>query len=157
MPAPRVAARLRAVPPPDPGRVPAVALGADPETAPARWLPRPARAHWRRVIRSANRVRPLHVQVLDLDVVAAYCFWLWVLEEAGGDVVDRGVLVAGRSSADEARGEDRLVKNRSISVAREATDQLRHLAVELGLSPRSRHGLSLGPVDQPTLGDDLWD
>jgi P27 family predicted phage terminase small subunit len=121
---------------------------------PPRWLDRSARAVWRRTLREANGATPNWLQTVDLEILAAFAFWAGVLIDAGADVAERGSLVPGRSSADEARGTDNRVRNRSIGIAAEATRELRALAVELGLSPKSRHGLYLG--DQMTFDPD-WD
>jgi hypothetical protein len=56
-------------------------------------------------------------------------------------VVRHGALVPGRPSADAARGEDgALVKNPAAQLMRDATAQLRALAIQLGFTPEVREG-----------------
>lgn len=77
--------------------------------------------------------------------VTAYCSFWSVFAAAAADVRDRGTVVEGRSDMDRGR----LVKNPATVAMREASQQLRYWARELGLTTDAR--VRIGLVDQ---GDD---
>lgn len=90
---------------------------------------------WERLARTF-RAEPGRFTEGDRAALSAYCtFWADFID-ADRDIQERGGMVPGRSSADEAS--DRLVKNPSVAAKREASQQLRLWAVQLGLTPGSR-------------------
>ncbi|MCA1707905.1 MAG: P27 family phage terminase small subunit, partial [Actinobacteria bacterium] len=76
-----------------------------------------------------------------------YCVSWATYEAAAQDIAERGVIVPGRSSADEARGV--LVKNPSVQVARDASASLLRWCRELGFTPDAR-----GRIDVKELTGD---
>ncbi len=118
---------------------------------PPSWLGREARSEWRRVLR-ACAMYPAWLQRVDHAVLTAYCVQWSVFRKAAEDVEKRGPLVPARSSADQARDEEALVKNPAVQVARDAAVQLRALARELGFTPDARQKLDVGKLRD---GDDV--
>ncbi|MFG2413316.1 phage terminase small subunit P27 family [Streptomyces goshikiensis] len=77
--------------------------------------------------------------------ITAYCSWWSAFAAAAEDVRDRGPVVEGRSDMDRGR----TVKNPATVAMREASQQLRYWARELGLTTDAR--VRIGLADQ---GDD---
>lgn len=113
---------------------------------PPEWLSAAARAEWERVVKVCGRYDGW-LQEVDRAALTAYCMAWSTFAAASKDVATRGVLVPGRSSADEARGV--LVKNPAAQVAREASVALLRWCKELGFSPDAR-----GRLDVNRLTDD---
>ena len=105
------------------------------------WMDRAAKREWRRAVRACADY-PTWLQEVDRAALTAYCVAWSTFLQASQDLAERGVLVAGRSSADEAR--DALVKNPSVQIARDAQEQLRRWAQQLGFTPDARSKVDLG-------------
>ena len=117
---------------------------------PPRWMDTAARAEWRRVVRACEDW-PTWLQEIDRSALTAYCVSWSVFLAAAQDLAERGVLVPGRSSADEARGA--LVKSPSVQIARDAQDQLRRWARELGFTPDARGRVEVGAKESDADAD----
>lgn len=108
---------------------------------------------WWRVVPLLERWRL--VNELDFAVIAAYCSALATFLEAEADVSARGIVVTS------AREDGALVKNPSVAIRRDAANQVRQLAGELGMTPASRAGFdvpSLGTADgDTTIVDEFGD
>lgn len=134
----------------------AVGVGLDWENVPES-LPDAGRAEWQHLAEQ-HRAYPTRLRETDRTAVVAYCTWWAAFDAARRDIAERGALVPGRSSADAARGDGGLVKNPSVAAMRDASQQLRYWARELGLTPdsRARQGLQaeLPEDDDP---DGIWD
>lgn len=74
--------------------------------------------------------------------IVAYCSWWSAFATAAADVRDRGPVVEGRSDMDRGR----MVKNPATVAMREASQQLRYWARELGLTTDAR--IRIGLADQ---------
>jgi P27 family predicted phage terminase small subunit len=80
----------------------------------------------------------------DRTALVTYCTWVGVFLDASDRVRQRGVLIGGRSSADKARGEDAgMVKNPAEAIMRNASQQVRYWARELGLTPAARASMKI--------------
>ncbi|GEK03505.1 phage terminase small subunit P27 family [Streptomyces sp. 1-11] len=83
--------------------------------------------------------------------VTAYCAYWSAFEAARKDVAERGTVVEGRSDMDRGR----LVKNPALVAMREASQQLRYWARELGLTTDARVRIGLTEAgDDKTRDDD---
>ncbi|MET9617547.1 phage terminase small subunit P27 family [Kitasatospora indigofera] len=102
---------------------------------------------WRRLA-EAYRMTPVRFREGDRAAVAAYCSWWSAFAVAAADVRDRGPVVEGRSDHDRGR----LVKNPATVAMREASQQLRYWARELGLTVDAR--VRIGLADQVEQDDD---
>jgi P27 family predicted phage terminase small subunit len=127
-------------------------LTTDPK--PPAWLPKSARKEWARVLRLCSRWDGW-LQAVDRAALSAYAMSWYVFETAARDIAERGPLVPGRAPADKQVGA--LVKNPAVQVARDAQDQLRRWARELGFSPLARQGLDVPELAQDDLDDDDLD
>lgn len=78
----------------------------------------------------------------------AYCAYWSAFCAAAADLRDRGPVVEGRSESDRGR----LVKNPSTVAMREASQQLRYWARELGLTTDAR--VRIGLAEQDDKSDD---
>jgi P27 family predicted phage terminase small subunit len=133
---------------------PNLSLGLSEDEPPPDWL-RPAAARdWVRVLEAVKR-HPRWIQRADYQTVAAWCAAVGLLEEATRDIEARGALIAGRSSADQARGPAGTVANPSVRIALQAASALRSLGSQLGFNPTARGTLAIGPLEDD--GDDLFD
>lgn len=145
MPAKRSPTKLRAL-----RGLPAAAArntgGIGSSVAPPEWLPAGAKAEWARVV-SACAQYPTWLQEIDRAALAGYAMSWHTFAEAARDVVDRGVLVPGRSSADAARAA--MVKNPALQVMREAQASMRAWARELGFTPDARCRIDRGVQETP--------
>jgi P27 family predicted phage terminase small subunit len=112
-------------------------------------LPREARAEWRRVVK-ACAAWPTWLQTVDRAALSAYCTAWATFQAAAKDVAERGPLVPGRSSADQAR--PALVKNPAVQVVRDAQQALRQWARELGFTPDARGRVDLGDREDHDAG-----
>ncbi|MFF1906016.1 phage terminase small subunit P27 family [Kitasatospora sp. NPDC058218] len=93
--------------------------------------------------------QPARFREGDRAAVAAYCTWWSAFAISAADVRDRGPVVEGRSDHDRGR----LVKNPATVAMREASQQLRYWARELGLTVDAR--VRIGLADQSEQdGDD---
>jgi P27 family predicted phage terminase small subunit len=99
------------------------------------WLPDAAKEEWKRLIEVCRRYDGW-LQQVDRAALSAYCMSWATYEQAARDVAERGVLVPGRSSADEAAGA--LVKNSALQIARDASISMLRWCKELGFTPDSR-------------------
>lgn len=100
------------------------------------------RARWDHLAKEyANN--PTRFREGDRMAVTAYCIWSSMYLRACQDIKERGQVVEGRSSAD--RGQT--VRNPYVQFAREASQQLRYWARELGLTPDARGRLGLPEGD----------
>lgn len=86
----------------------------------------------------------------DRQGLVAYCSFWADFDAAARDIADNGLTVPGRSSADHGRG----VKNPNVAAKREASQQLRLWARELGLTPNARTQMktarqAAGDIDNP--------
>lgn len=97
---------------------------------------------WARIARALS---PFPGRLLETDRAAleSYCMWFALWRSAAAEVAKFGVTVAGRSSADAARGEAGVVKNPAIQVMRDAAGQLRYWCRELGFTPDARGRMGL--------------
>lgn len=82
--------------------------------------------------------------------VTAYCAYWSAFRAAQTDVRDRGPVVEGRSDMDRGR----LVKNPSTVAMREASQQLRYWARELGLTTDARVRIGLTDAGDDRKNDD---
>lgn len=121
--------------------------------SPPAWLPREAKAEWRRVVEACASY-PTWIQRVDRAVLATFCMSWAVYAEAAKDVAVRGALVPARSSADHARAGGALVKNPAVQVMRDAAATLKGLAAQLGFTPESRQRLTRGDFE-PEAPNDL--
>ena len=108
---------------------------------PPAWLPREAKAEWRRLARELIRIPGL-LQRPDRMAMIALCTEWDKYVTATKDVQTRGVQVLGMS-----RGEEGMVKNPSTQVAREALQSLLALWSRFGLTPADR-----ARIQAPTVG-----
>lgn len=134
----------------------AVGVGLDWDQVPE-LLPEAGRAEWAHLAEQ-HAAYPQRLRETDRTAVVAYCTWWAAFDAARRDIAERGALVPGRSSADSARGDAGLVKNPSVAAMRDASQQLRYWARELGLTPdsRARQGLQMEqPEDDDP--DGIWD
>ncbi|MFE3109353.1 phage terminase small subunit P27 family [Kitasatospora indigofera] len=102
---------------------------------------------WRR-LEETYRAEPVRFREGDRAAVAAYCSWWSAFAVAAADVRDRGPVVEGRSDHDRGR----LVKNPATVAMREASQQLRYWARELGLTVDAR--VRIGLADTSETNDD---
>lgn len=100
--------------------------------SPPDWLPREAKAEWRRLTYDLKRIPGL-LQRPDRAAMIALCTEWDRYVEAVKDIKDRGVQVMGMS-----RGESGMVKNPSVQVARETLTALLALWGRFGLTPADR-------------------
>jgi P27 family predicted phage terminase small subunit len=84
------------------------------------------------------------------EAVIAYCAWWSAFAAAQRDLRDRGPVVEGRSDMDRGR----LVKNPSSVAMREASQQLRYWARELGLTTDARVRIGLADAGDDQHDDD---
>lgn len=70
----------------------------------------------------------------DRQGLVAYCSFWADFDAAARDISENGLTVPGRSSADHGRA----VRNPNVAAKREASQQLRLWARELGLTPNAR-------------------
>ena len=82
--------------------------------------------------------------------VTAYCAYWSVFEAARADVAERGTVVEGRSDMDRGR----MVKNPNVAAMREASQQLRYWARELGLTTDARVRIGLSEAGDSKNDDD---
>lgn len=82
--------------------------------------------------------------------ITAYCSWWSAFATAAADVRDRGPVVEGRSDMDRGR----LVKNPATVAMREASQQLRYWARELGLTTDARVRIGLADAGDDKNDDD---
>ncbi|QKV94226.1 phage terminase small subunit P27 family [Streptomyces sp. NA02950] len=82
--------------------------------------------------------------------LVAYCSWWSAFASAAADVRDRGPVVEGRSDMDRGR----MVKNPATVAMREASQQLRYWARELGLTTDARVRIGLADTDDQGQDDD---
>jgi P27 family predicted phage terminase small subunit len=82
--------------------------------------------------------------------LTAYCSYWSAFSGAACDVRDRGPVVEGRSDMDRGR----MVKNPATVAMREASQQLRYWARELGLTPDARVRIGLADQDDRMPEDD---
>ncbi len=90
-------------------------------------------AEWRRLAEQF-RCDPERFLEGDRQGLVAYCTFWADFDAAARDIAENGLTVPGRSSADNGRG----VKNPNVAAKREASQQLRLWARELGLTPNAR-------------------
>lgn len=122
---------------------------------PPRHLPPAARKEWRRVVK-ACAPHGIWLQHTDLRILEAWCVWSSVWDDAVLALATDGILIAGRSSADKARGAQ--VKHPAVAVLRAATTELRALSQRLGFDPDSRTKIGIGPADDDgKSADDPFD
>lgn len=112
-------------------------VGLDPDDRPPAWLPAEGEREWRRIVAACCAAHPRWLQQTDRAALAAYASAWATFVAASRDVAKRGPLVAGRSSADDARGEEgpALVRNPAVAVARDASVLLRVLGGAAGVQP----------------------
>lgn len=92
------------------------------------WMSREAKAVWKR---TAEQLRTMGLLFeADQDVLAAYVAAVVNFQKATKIVDTEGVVVEGRR--------DGMVTNPAVRVQRDAAQQIRMLAGELGLTPASR-------------------
>ncbi|MFJ4879348.1 phage terminase small subunit P27 family [Streptomyces sp. NPDC088745] len=82
------------------------------------------------------------------EAVIAYCCWWSAFAAAQRDLMTRGPVVEGRSDMDRGR----MVKNPASVAMREASQQFRYWARELGLTTDAR--VRIGLADQGEPNDD---
>lgn len=82
--------------------------------------------------------------------ITAYCSWWSAFAAAAEDVRDRGPVVEGRSDMDRGR----MVKNPATVAMREASQQLRYWARELGLTTDARVRIGLADAGDDKNSDD---
>ncbi|MCY0931176.1 phage terminase small subunit P27 family [Streptomyces sp. H27-H1] len=82
--------------------------------------------------------------------ITAYCSWWSAFAAAAADVRDRGPVVEGRSDMDRGR----TVKNPATVAMREASQQLRYWARELGLTTDARVRIGLADSSDDSADDD---
>lgn len=107
--------------------------------SPPAWLPREAKAEWRRLTHDLKRIPGL-LQRPDRAAMIALCTEWDRYVEAVKDVKERGVQVLGMS-----RGETGMVKNPSSQVARETLTALLALWGRFGLTPADRARIQAPP------------
>lgn len=99
---------------------------------PPAWLPKEARAEWRRLSKHLRTIPGL-LQYPDRASMIALCSEWDRYVKATKDINERGVQVLGMS-----RGEEGMVKNPSCQVARESLQALLALWGRFGLTPADR-------------------
>jgi P27 family predicted phage terminase small subunit len=102
---------------------------------PPEWLSKAAKHEWARVIEVCSRYDGW-LQQVDRAALSAYCNSWATYEAATKNVAERGVLVPGRSSADEVH--EALVKNPAVQIARDTSTTMLKWCKELGFTPDSR-------------------
>jgi|SRR4051794_18434962 P27 family predicted phage terminase small subunit len=125
----------------------------EPDEPPPAYLPRAGKAEWRRIVAAAQRADGRWLQRTDTAALAAYCAAFATFVAATQDVGRRGVVIPGRSSADAARGEDGIVRNPAVSIARDASVLMRQWAVQLGFTPDARGRANLGALGPDDIDD----
>jgi P27 family predicted phage terminase small subunit len=113
---------------------------------PPSYLPRVAKAEWRRVIKLASAY-PTWIQRADQATLEAYCLSYAVFRAAAEALTRGGATVPGRSSADLSTA--RAVKNPAVVAFKAASTELRFWIKELGFSPDSRPKVDLGNSEIP--------
>lgn len=96
-----------------------------------------ARTVWRRVMREQA---PGVILAAHTDVLRVYCETVARYEAWSALLAQSGPLIRG------ARGRE-LVKNPLVSMVRDAGDQVRMFARELGLTPSSLSGMQAAPAE----------
>ena len=152
MPTPRTPVRLKVLAEPNTDPAKNLSMGIGTPTPPT-WLPREARAEWRRIVAVCSK-HPTWLQHTDRAVLTAYCLAWSVYREAAESLVRDGVLIPGRSPSNGARRG--LVKNPAVQIVRDSGEQVRRFARELAFSPDSRQRIAIGPSEEDD-GDDLFD
>jgi P27 family predicted phage terminase small subunit len=73
----------------------------------------------------------------DVDTIARYCEWVVIAQRAGTAAIEQSLLVQGSRSQ---------VINKHVQVLERATNQVRSLANELGLTPAARTRIQVDPM-----------
>ncbi|WP_332758915.1 phage terminase small subunit P27 family [Streptomyces sp. MT206] len=107
------------------------------------------RTRWEHLAREYSG-NPTRFREGDRMAVTAYCMWSSLYLMASQDIKERGPVVEGRSSADR----NQAVRNPHVQFAREASQQLRYWARELGLTPDARVRIGLADTADEGQGDD---
>lgn len=152
MPTPRtsIALRLLSTGLSDPAKNLSIGIGSP---KPPAWLPREAKAEWRRIIEVCSHY-PVWLQHADRAALVAYCVAWATYRAAAEQVAKDGPLVPGRSPNDHARGG--LVKHPGLQVLRDQGEAMRRWSREFGFTPDSRQRITIGPDEEPDDGG-LWD
>lgn len=95
------------------------------------WLPKSAKAEWRRVVPELSRLGML--AKVDRASLAAYCQAVAMLEDAQRALDVDGLVIDGSHGGK--------VKNPAATVVKEAASTIRGFAAEFGLTPASRSRL----------------
>jgi len=95
------------------------------------WLPKSAKAEWRRVVPELERLGML--AKVDRAALVSYCQAVAMAEEAQQILDVEGLVVFGAQGG--------RVKNPAASIVREAASTIRAFAAEFGLTPASRSRL----------------
>ncbi len=99
-----------------------------------RWLDKEAKAEWRRVC--PELVRAGTIALVDRGILAAYCSAFSLFRHCQEVLNEKGLTQEARHGT---------APRPEVKMAREARQQIRALAAELGLSPKSRGAKSLAP------------
>lgn len=104
------------------------------------WLPRAAKAEWRRVVPELERMGLL--AKVDRAALTAFCQAVALAEDAQRDIDQNGLVVFGAQGG--------RVKNPAATVVKDAAATIRAFASEFGLTPsaRSRLVVPRGDVDE---------
>lgn len=109
------------------------------------WLPKEARAVWRRTVSQLSEMGV--ASETDTDLLATYCMAVVTFQRATEEVEREGILIEGRR--------DGKVKNPAVQIQRDAARAIAQIGAEFGLSPSSRSRLQR-TEDEAGL-DDLLD
>jgi P27 family predicted phage terminase small subunit len=114
------------------------------------WLPREAKAEWRRVVSELDRIGML--KKVDRAALATYCEAWSILVAAEALIAEHGLMILQfeTQSVDGARIYVRPVKNPAVLIAKDASATIRAFAAEFGLTPSSRTRLTV-PHEEETL------
>ncbi len=112
---------------------------------PPEWLPREAKAEWRRLIAEFDRIPGL-VQRPDRATFIAWCQEWDRYVQASRDVNERGavLLVEAGESLDGRKFYVQPKKNPNVQIARDCLEKLIALSSRYGLTPGDRVRLNIG-------------
>lgn len=102
------------------------------EPNPPSWIPREARAEWRRVVPALDRIGML--SKVDRAALTSYCLAWSRMRNAQADIDERGLFVTSIRGAECA--------NPAVAVQKEAAQQVMRFAAEFGLTPAARARLA---------------
>lgn len=105
-------------------------------------LPEPAQKTWYSICSQLLALKVL--SLLDLDALKAYCFQLWVMDEAMENLKSQGFTVTITNKG----GGSYETKSPYIAIYNDALAHVNRIGQQFGFSPSSRTKISMGQVKE---------